>query len=197
MKYCALPTLLLAASLTPVCGANLIIDPGFEAEVANPGSTPWTSFAAAGFNSFFGPDAHASLFGNEPGNFGAVFQTGISAEAGLEYTFAITNFLIQENFVGNLTIGLEFYEGDESTLLDTVSLAWQPSATAPVSVVATAPTGSVFVRPIASLSDAGGEANSQGNVFIFDTSLTAVPEPSSAFLLLGASLGLIATRRRK
>lgn len=185
-----------------VCASNLqaatLLNPGF----LNSGEG-WTSFGAAGFNEFFGPEnPHASFFADNPGNSGGVFQTGIVATVGNIYTFALTDFLVEENFGGTIAVALEFYEADDMTLIaaESFSLAQLISDPTPApgtfTITSTAPVGSVFVRPLISFANADGSGTSAENFFVFETSLTdVVPEPTTAlFGVLG--MAFFCLRRR-
>lgn len=186
-----------AVALAPT-NAELLTNPGFE-DTSGDGNVGdgWGSFGAAGFNAFFGPNGHASLFMDNPGNFGGVFQTGIAGAAGVEYRFDLTDVRIEENAAASVRFGLEFYEGDDATKIAEALAPLSLSETGDAltfSTTATAPAGTVFVRPIIAFDDVTSTASGQENLFVFDSSLTVVPEPASLALLGVGGLALL--RRR-
>lgn len=96
-KTLSIAALTLAGVSVGTAQAELLTNPGFEDTDANGSQGDgWGSFGAAGFHAFFGPNGHASLFMDNPGNSGGVFQTGIAGVAGLEYTFALTDVRIAQ-----------------------------------------------------------------------------------------------------
>lgn len=185
--------------------ADLLTNPGFE-DTNGDGNVGdgWGSFGAAGFNAFFGANGHASLFLDNPGNSGGIFQTGIAGSFGNFYTFSLDDVLIETNAAAtDFNFGLEFYQGDDSTLISSslASIApLTPGSGLSFSHTALAPAGTAFVRPIIAFSGASGAAAGSENVFVFGSTLTAtaVPEPSSIALFAAASVvGLVFHRRRK
>ena len=200
MKIRAL-TLIAAAALTasPVTAQELLVNPGFEDLDADGNyGDGWGSFGAAGFNAFFGPNGHASLFSDNIGNFGGVFQTGISGSGGTEYQFDLLDVRLESNIAANYRFGLEFFAGDDSTKISDVIVPISLAVTGDslsFSMTATAPAGTVFVRPIVQYDDVVSTASGQENAFIFEASLTVVPATSGmAVLAMG---GVAATRRRR
>lgn len=206
-----LPT--LAATLAGTLGVSahaqdaafpeLLVNAGFE-DLDGDGSVGdgWGSFGNAGFNAFFGANGHASFFADNAGNSGGVFQTGIAADAGTEYVFRLTDVLVESNFSADLTIALEFFAADDATLLGSESVTVTAASVAAgdaefadaFTITASAVDGASFVRPLLSFGNSAG-ASSSANFFVFDASLTVVPEPASAALL--ASGGLLLLRRRR
>lgn len=196
-------TLLMTAILavaTTASANELLTNPGFE-DTDNNGSVGdgWGSFGAAGFHSFFGPNGHASLFMDNPGNFGGVFQTGIAGSAGLEYTFTLLDVRIEENAAANLRFGLEYYLADDSTAAGPFDIVPIPLTETgdglSFSMSAVAPAGTEIVRPIIQFDNVTSTASGQENAFVFEASLTAIPEPSAIGLVM-ASLAGLAIRRR-
>ncbi|TWT47747.1 PEP-CTERM sorting domain-containing protein [Botrimarina hoheduenensis] len=187
-------------SSAPLDAQELLTNPGFEDTDTN-GSygDDWGSFGAAGFHAFFGPNGHASLFMDNPGNFGGVFQTGIAGVAGAEYTFSLLDVRIESNAAANLRFGLEYYQADDNTAagaFDIVPVAFPPTGDGlSFTMSAIAPAGTAFVRPIILFDNVTSTASGQENAFVFGASLTAVPEPTSALLL--GTLGLSLARRRR
>lgn len=194
---------LMCLTLPSAASAELLFNPGFE-DLDDDGNfgDGFGSFGAAGFNNFFGANGHASFFLDNAGNSGSVFQTGIAGTAGTEFTFSLTDVLIEANAAADVfNFGLEFFEADDSTMISSelTSLDLTPISGGVFSLIATAPTGTAFVRPIISFSGAVGTATASENVFVFDASLTAtaIPEPSSAALFALASCVGLMTRRRR
>lgn len=173
---------------------ELLTNPGFENSGAG-----WGSFGNADFNAFFGPNGHASLFMDNPGNFGGVFQTGIAATPGTIYQFDLLDVRIEENAAANLRFGLEYYEANDSTPIAPFDIVPIPLTTTgdglSFSMTATAPAGAAFVRPIIQFDNVTSTANGQENAFVFDASLTIVPEPTAACLLAIGGATLLARRR--
>ncbi|MEM6855290.1 MAG: PEP-CTERM sorting domain-containing protein [Planctomycetota bacterium] len=184
----------LALGIPGVASAELLFNPGFE-DVDTNGSQGdgWGSFGAAGFNAFFGANGHASLFMDNDGNGGGIFQTGIAGTAGTEYQFELTDVLIESNAEADVQFGLEYFDITDSTkpgeMLVTLDLD-NPNFI----MTGTAVSGTEFVRPIIIFNNSVGTPDGSENVFIFDASLTEVPEPGS-LLLLGAGATLLLRRR--
>jgi len=203
MKFRILVAMLafaVALSTHTAFAQELLTNPGFEDTNADTNyGDNWGSFGAAGFHAFFGPNGHASLFPDNVNNSGGVYQLGISGTPGLEYHFDLLDTRIEANFDANLEFGLEFYLGDDATQISAV-LQNIPDPGVEVNggvygMMAVAPAGTVFVRPIIKY-DSVGSNGGQHNVFVFDASLTAVPEPGT-FLLAGcAGLWCVTSRRR-
>lgn len=189
----------LLATATVAEANELLFNPGFE-DLDTNGSNDdgWGSFGAAGFNAFFGANGHASLFMDNPGNFGGVFQTGIAASPGLEYTFELLDVRIESNAAADLRFGLEYYQADDATPagpFDIVPVAFPPTGDGlSFSMSAVAPAGTAFVRPIIQFDNVTSTASGQENAFVFEASLTAIPEPTTLGLALLGLAGL--TRRR-
>ncbi len=184
-------TATLAAS---VAGAELLTNPDFEDTGGGIGEG-WGSFGNADFNDFFGGNGHASLFMDNPGNFGGVFQSVGGAVPGATYTFTLEDVRIEDNAAADLRFGLEYYLADDSTKIgeDIVPVPLSPTGDGLVfSMMGTAPASTAIVRPIILFDNVTSTANGQENAFVFSTSL--VPEPATAALAgLG---GLLVLRRR-
>jgi hypothetical protein len=199
MKKIITTCLVAIAPLTFNYGQELLTNPGFDSAGAG-----WGSFGNASFNDFFGGNEHASFFADTPGNSGGVFQTGIAATAGNEYTFNLTDFFVEDNFGGDISVALEFYEGDDTTFISdettlvSLVIADPEPADGSLTVTSTAPAGAAFVRPLIRFDNVDGSAASNENFFVFQSSLTAVPEPAMGSLLLGvAALAAVSLRRRR
>ncbi|WP_428388429.1 hypothetical protein [Mucisphaera sp.] len=196
MKTALTTTALLAVTLTAASApaAELLTNANFDGPPVGDG---WGSFGAAGFHSFFGPNGHASLFSDNPGNFGGVFQTGIAGTPGVEYQFDLLDVRLEENIDANYRFGLEYYQADDATKIGENIVPIDLSVTGDglsFSMTGTAVPGTVFIRPIILFDNVVSTANGQENAFIFDSSLTVVPTPSAfgAMALLG---GMILRRR--
>ncbi len=196
----------LLAATTPLLAfssQNLLVNPGFNDTGDGLGSG-WGSFGATNFNEFFGEgNPHASFFADNPGNSGGVFQTGIAATEGFTYTFNLTDFLVEENFGGTISVALEFFESDDTTKIseevNTLNLVLSDPAPAPgsLSVTGSAPSGASFVRPLISFADADGSASASENFFVFEAEMTVIPEPATTALAISAlALALVLIRRR-
>lgn len=182
----------LAVSLP--ASAELLTNPGFESSGAG-----WGSFGAAGFHAFFGANGHASLFMDNPGNSGGVFQTGIAGSSALTYTFKLNDVRIEANASANARFGLEYLAGDDSTKLGETLVAIPLSPTGDglmFSMTATPVAGTAFVRPIIRFDNVTSTASGQENLFVFDASLTAIPEPTVLSLAV-TSLGIAAAAGRR
>ncbi len=155
--------------------------------------TDGAAFGNSGFNAFFGADnGHASLFADGVGNSGGIFQTGIAGTPGVGYEFTLADTLIENNARANLRFGLEFYAADDQTLisesLEAIDLSDQNVNHGGGLVFTTdaiAPVGTVFVRPVILFDSSDSFGDGSENIFVFDASLTPVPEPTSA--MAGAS----------
>ena len=191
---------IIAAALVcaPAAGQELLFNPGFE-DVDTDGNygDGWGAFGAAGFHAFFGANGHASLFSDNPGNFGGVFQVGIAGSEGTEYQFDLTDVRLESNIDADYRFGLEYYEGDDATKIgeDLAAMALSPTGDGlSYSMSGTAPAGTAFIRPIILFDNVVSTADGQENAFIFDASLRVVPAPASASL---ACLGALLVRRRR
>ena len=184
-----------------ISAQELLFNPGFE-DVDMDGNfgDGWGSFGAAGFNAFFGANGHASLFMDNPGNFGGVFQTGIAAVPGQEYRFDLLDVRIESNAAANLRFGLEYYQSDDGTAagpFDIVPIPIIPGDGLMFGMSGIAPPGTAFVRPIIQFDDVTSTASGQENAFVFEASLTAVPEPNAAVLgIFGIGMAFAVSRRR-
>ncbi len=188
----------IAAAGVPL-GTELLTDPGFDQF-----GTFWGTFGAADFNDFFGGNPHASIFADNNGNFGGVFQLGIANTEGVTYEFSLTDVRIESNFNANFRFGLEFYAADDATklgetfaIIDTNDpgdgLATGDGLSFTMSADALA--GAAFVRPIVIFDNAAPLGAGQANAFVFSASLVAVPAPAG-LAAFAAALPL-ATRRRR
>jgi hypothetical protein len=185
-------------------GQELLTNPGFE-DTDNNGSygDGWGSFGAAGFHSFFGPgNGHASLFMDNQGNFGGVFQQGIAGAGGMTYQLDLLDVRIEQNAQANLRFGLEYYQPDDATAagpFDIVPIPIPPTGDGlSYSMTGTAPAGTAYVRPIVLFDNVTSTATSQENAFVFAASLTKIPEPASLALVAfaGALTATCLWRRR-
>lgn len=184
----------LICCLTPSANGELLSNAGFET-----GGSDWGSFGSAGFNEFFGPNGHASLFMDNLGNSGGVFQVGINGAAGVEYTFELTDVRIESNAAANVEFGLEFLAADDNTKLGELIVPVPLSQTGDnlsFSMSAISLPGTAFVRPIIKFDNVTSTASGQENIFVFEASLTAVPEPTALTAIAIFGLGAALIRRR-
>ncbi|MEQ9460532.1 MAG: hypothetical protein RIG82_06250 [Phycisphaeraceae bacterium] len=198
MKTTVGTAMVLGAALAmPASGQELLTNPTFDGPPVGDG---WGSFGAAGFHSFFGPNGHASLFADNAGNFGGVFQTGIAGSEGTEYLFELLDVRIESSFDASLRFGLEYYDGADSSKLGETIVSIDTSTTGDglsFSMTGTAVPGTVFVRPIVLFDNVnpGYAGQGQANVFVFDSSLTVVPTPTALSALV-VMAGLMLRRTR-
>ncbi|MCP4594325.1 MAG: hypothetical protein GY842_26650 [bacterium] len=138
----------------------------------------WGSFGNTGFNEFFGPgNAHASLFAEQIGNSGAVYQQAILGTPGAEYRLDLLNVRIEDNFDADLFFGLEYYGGDDFVKLGEAIVPIDTSTTGDglsFDATGTAVAGTVYVRPIVFFDNVGFDGGTLRNAFIFATSLHEV-----------------------
>lgn len=187
--------MVLALGVPSMASAELLFNPGFEdlGDVDTDPGDGWGSFGAAGFNAFFGANGHASLFMDNDGNSGGIFQTGIAGSAGTEYQFELTDVLIESNAEANVSFGLEYYGAGDATKLGETLVTLDLNS--PNFIMSgTAIAGTEFIRPIILFDTAVGTPDGGENVFIFDASLTAVPEPGS-LALMGVGAALLLRRK--
>ncbi len=197
-RFLSLSVLTLVLAASSANANELIPNPGFG-DLDNNGALGdgWGKFGAADFNDFFGGNPHASLFSDNPGNSGGVFHVGIAGAAGTLYQFDLLDVRLEENIDADFLFGLEFFQGDDSTQISNVKVPIPLNVTGDglsFSMTATAPAGTAFVRPIIQFDNVRSTASGQENAFVFNTSLTIVPEPASLTSL--ALLGVLALRRR-
>lgn len=186
--------------------ANLVQDPGFSAAAA--GSGTWGKWGAVDFYDWGGnlPDwwgASTAFYANTAGNSGGIFDWDIAGNAGVTYDLAV-DFWFQQVFDAHVTLSLEYYADDNSTLLGTDSLTltpgdvyisdgteseewmrWQNYSLAG----APAPAGTAYVRPGISYDSVTGNSNQ----WFFADNVTVTPEPATFVALALAALTL---RRR-
>ena len=190
--------LLLVLSNQALAVTNLLVNPGFQDADGDPNTLDpntlgdgWGTFGNTGFNAFFGDNPHASLFGDNPTNSGGVFQQGILGTAGTTYQFDLLDARVESNWDADLSIGVEFYEADDTTkigetkvTLDTATRISNGTIDGNVfSVQATAPVGTVFARPIFEFDNVFFGVNpSSSNTFVFDTYMSEVPAPGGELL---------------
>lgn len=188
----------LALGLTAAATAsaqNLLSNPDFAGNLSG-----WGTFGSVGPTDFFGQNTEAAFFSDNAGNFGGIFQD-VAGTVGFEYTFTILAMRIETNTNPTISYGIEFRDADDG-LISVVSTAINygvvprnENTYSPASISGVAPIGTAAARAIISYSDTAAGSNF---FYVFDTELTAVPEPSSFAALAGLSaLGCVALRRRR
>jgi hypothetical protein len=164
-------SVMMAAGLAAACGAAFGADPS-SVLTMNPGfldtsgdgvpGDGWQSFGAASVDfDFFGDGhpGHGALYGDNVGNSGGVFQTGIPASGGVTYEMTI-KIQWETEWDARTFLALEFYAADDATKLgeEVVEIFDSPifagAGYRRFDLSATAPAGTVFVRPVVSFSDA-------------------------------------------
>lgn len=191
--------LLIGFGSATAVNASLLTNGGFEdLDGVNGPGDGWGAFGSAGFHNFFGANSHASLFADNVGNSGGIFQTGIVGTEGVLYRFSLLDTRIESNYDATTRFGLEFFAADDSTKIgESLATIADPGVEvngALYSHDAIAPAGTAFVRPIIRFDNVLSSGGSR-NVFVFDSSLAVVPEPATLGLV--AAAGLLATRRRR
>lgn len=161
----ALPA--LAGTPSPVLSFN----PGFiDVDTDGLFGDGWGVFGAAAVDfQFFGDNnpGHATLFGDNTANIGSVFQAGIPASAGTAYE---ATFRIQweTNWDARTQYGLEFYAADDATKIGeqiieiTEDSDFAGTGYRRYDVLATAPEGTAFVRPIVQFDEVLSNGASRG-----------------------------------
>lgn len=169
-------------SVVPGLGDEALKNSGFE-DTDGSGffGDYWASFGAAGFGNLFageGPaNGHASLFANTAGNFGGIYQKSILGTAGTEYEFSLNDVRVEANIDGDFRFGLEYYADDDITKLGESIVALDTSVVGDgltFSMNGTAVAGTKYVRPIVLFDNVLTTAPTQGNLFVFDASLSEV-----------------------
>ncbi len=122
----------------------------------------WGTFGAAAIDFEFFPNGnpgHATIFADNPGNSGGIFQQGVPAVPGESYTFTV-DLSFEANYDAQTFIGLEFYEAADFFL---IGLSEQEITEIPgagyvtYQVEGVAPGGVArFVRPIVRFANAVG-----------------------------------------
>ena len=154
---------------------NMIANPGFE-DLDNNSSygDGWGSWGDTGFADYWGGNPHASLFADQIGAWGGVYQMGIPGDAGITYRFDLLNVRIEQNADADFSFGLEFYAADDQTLISDVLVPIDLGVKGDglfFSMTAMAPAGTVFVRPIIRFDNVYSTAGELENLFVFDTAL--------------------------
>jgi hypothetical protein len=157
-------------------GEEYLKNPGFD-DLDSNGTLGdyWGSYGTTDFNAFFGANPHASFFADTIGNSGGVYQQGVLATPGAKYAFQLTNVRVEANFDGDLYFGLEFFAVDDFTKVGESVVLADTTATGDglrYAMVAEAPVGAYFVRPIIYFDNVATTGGSDRNVFIFSTTLT-------------------------
>ncbi|MEN0019269.1 MAG: hypothetical protein AAF747_00130 [Planctomycetota bacterium] len=151
-----------------VADESLSLNPGFQ-DFTGFGTLGdfWETFGAAALDlDFFnnGNPGHATLFGDNAGNNGGLFQKAIPAEQGETYTFTV-DLSFEDNWDAETFLRLEFFGADDGTDLGNaaeVEVIEQPGAGyRTYQVTATAPNFSFveFVRPVLLFQNAIGGAD--------------------------------------
>ena len=99
----------------------------------------------------------------------------------------------ETNAEADVQVGREYFDITNSTKLGE-TLVTMDLDNPNFIMTGTAVAGIIFVRPIVIFSNSVGTPDGSENVFIFDASLTEVPEPGS-LLLLGAGATLLLRRK--
>lgn len=121
----------------------------------------WFTFgaASAGLDFFgFGNAGHGTLFGDNVGNAGGLFQLTIPATPGTTYEMAV-HLSFESNWDATTFYGLEFYAADDATKLGETTAEVDEITDVGYlryDLTATAPAGTAFVRPIVRFQDATG-----------------------------------------
>jgi hypothetical protein len=142
----------------------LNLNPGFGDLVGDGNNgDQWGVFGAAALDlDFFnnGNPGHATLFADQPGNSGGVFQQGVAGTPGESYTFSV-DIAFEDNYDAETFIAIEFYASDDGFIAGPpaeVEIMEAPGAgyvTYTVEGVAPAPF-TAFVRPIVRFENAVG-----------------------------------------
>lgn len=148
----------VASAQSPLLSRN----PGFIDQDGNTTTgDDWFTFgaASAGLN-FFGYEnaGHATLFGDNVGNSGGVFQLSIPAAAGATYEMAV-HLSFEANWDADTFFGLEFFAADDATKLGESVVALDEITDVGYLRYDTggvAPAGTAFVRPIVRFENATG-----------------------------------------
>ncbi len=168
---------------------NILANPEFTGP---PIGADWGSWGNAGFNDFFGGNAHASLFGDSAENYGGVFQVDVPASAGITYQLELLDTRIEENWDADLFFGLEYYASDDATklgetfeLIDAATRIANGMVSNNVfSMQGTAVAGTAFVRPVVRFENVNGSysGETQANTFVFNTFLSVAAAPGEELL---------------
>lgn len=211
MLRSSLPLLAAAAFVAaqaPDATANLLVNPGFEADVLQPlsdtgGATGWTDFNGTAFTRFQSPRSGSNAFKVFGG--GGAFQD-FAAAPGIEYAGSVFGLNPSFDALSGGAIGavnIEFRDAGGVLIGDVLTNAFLDASTATGdseggqfpdvyvqgNVNGVAPAGTTSVR-FALFSGGGG-----GAAYFDDASFEVVPEPASAALL--AAGGLLLARRRR
>lgn len=183
MSYASVRTgviaVLLLSSSSALAQFNLVQNSSFDdPNMDGIFGDNWGTFGAADFNQFFGPNnPHGSLFADQIGNTGGIFQDGIPALAGSEYLFRAENVRIEANFDGELRIGIEFYAADDTTKVGESILTVPAGVTGDglvFHVAGIAPALTEFARPLITFDNVQTSGGTDRNVFVFDAFLAEI-----------------------
>ncbi|MEZ6319440.1 MAG: GC-type dockerin domain-anchored protein [Phycisphaerales bacterium] len=144
-----------AALIEVAPSGNLTANPGFlDLNSDFDFGDGWLTYGNAGYADWFpnGNAGHAVLYGDSIFNSGGLFQLDIPAIEGVEYQFC-ADMQFEVNWDALCEMGLEFYASDDATKLGEAFIELTDGPPAQLGyhrqmVTATAPAGTVYVRPV-------------------------------------------------
>ena len=194
---CASIALVLIAGVA--AGGNEVANPVFfDTDMDGTFGDGWVAFGAAGFDDFFadGNAGHGVLFGDQIGNLGGLFQAGIVAVPGTEYTLS-ASVSFEASWDADARLVLEFYDVDDTTLLDAAAVDITPGNPGGgyerFDMSAVAPAGAAFVRPVISFDNAASAGSDRGatvdNVILSEADDSVLRNGGFEDLLIGGEFG--------
>ncbi|MEO0515335.1 MAG: hypothetical protein AAF086_08595 [Planctomycetota bacterium] len=161
---------LVAASGLAFAQPNAVLNqnPGFlDVDSDMMTGDAWGAFGAAGVDlNFFGDGnpGHGTLFADNVGNSGGLFQAGVAGTAGTEYELTI-HIQWEPNWDADTRFGLEFFEADDTTKIgesivdidELVDVGYRR-----YDMSAVAPAGTAFVRPVVLFDNAMSAGSGRG-----------------------------------
>jgi len=208
-KPATLTAVLLLSLTTPLLGANLLVNPGFEAPITFDGPPfvgSWEGFSGGGasaFNSTTLPHSGTNSLGlniaSTPNTFAGAFQDVVGLNTGDLLNLSGWHVTTSDPLSLGVEIRIEWRNSvSNSEISRTPNQTPIPTATyTQFGYNFSVPAGADTARVVYAIQSFSTSPLGNGTVYVDDMSLTLVPEPGSITLLALGGLALVAMRRRQ